>query len=144
MNEFVYNVQKFAYGCPIASVPLVEKTYLTSLNCLHYVKNQLSIAAPGWAHAVKRLILGFGSGHDLTVHEFEPYIRLCADSVEPSWNPLFSLSLPFPCSCSPSLSQINNKLKKESTGHICVDLLLCSVVPSIDLYVYPLTNTTQS
>ena len=25
----------------------------------------------------------FGSGHDLTVHEFEPGIRLCADSSEP-------------------------------------------------------------
>ena len=25
----------------------------------------------------------FGSGHDLTVWEFEPHIRLCADSLEP-------------------------------------------------------------
>ena len=28
--------------------------------------------------------LGFGSGHDLTVHEFQPHIRLCADGVEPA------------------------------------------------------------
>ena len=27
--------------------------------------------------------LGFGSGHDLTVHGFEPRIGLCIDSVEP-------------------------------------------------------------
>ena len=43
------------------------------------------------AQSVKCLILDFGSGHDLTVHEFEPRIRLCADSAEPAWD---SLSLP--------------------------------------------------
>ena len=43
------------------------------------------------AQSVKRPTLGFGSGHDLTVHEFEPHISLCTDIVEPSWD---SLSLP--------------------------------------------------
>ena len=44
--------------------------------------------------------LGCGSGHDLTVLEFELHIRLCADTVEAAWNPLSpSLSLPLPCSC---------------------------------------------
>ena len=38
----------------------------------------------GWAS-------DFGSGYDLMVHEFEPCIRLCIDSVEPAWD---SLSLP--------------------------------------------------
>ena len=28
------------------------------------------------AQLVKRPTLGFGSGYDLTVHEFEPYIRV--------------------------------------------------------------------
>ena len=54
------------------------------------------------AQSVKRLTLGFRSGHGLTVHEFEPHRGLCADSVEPAWDsmnpslsalPLRSLSL---------------------------------------------------
>ena len=41
----------------------------------------------GVAQSVKQMsALGFGSGHDLTIPEFEPCIRLCADSVEPAWN----------------------------------------------------------
>ena len=47
------------------------------------------------AQSVKRLTLGFGSGHDLTVHEFELHIRLHADSTEPAWDSLSpSLSAP--------------------------------------------------
>ena len=30
----------------------------------------------------------FGSGHDLTVCEFEPHIKLCADSMEPALDSL--------------------------------------------------------
>ena len=55
----------------------------------------------------------FGSGHDLTVHEFEPGIRLCADSSEPGACFGFCVSL---CLCpsparalSLSLSQKINK-----------------------------------
>ena len=44
------------------------------------------------AQSVNLPSLGFGSGHDLTVHEFDPPIGLCTDSVEPAWD---SLSLPF-------------------------------------------------
>ena len=40
------------------------------------------------AQSVKRLTLDFGSGHDLTVCEFEPCIGLCADSAEPGWDSL--------------------------------------------------------
>ena len=36
------------------------------------------------AQLVKPLALGFGSGHDLAVHEFEPRIGLCTDSPEPT------------------------------------------------------------
>ena len=43
------------------------------------------------AQSVKRQILGFDSGPDLTIFGFEPHIGLCADSVEPAWD---SLSLP--------------------------------------------------
>ena len=40
----------------------------------------------------------FGSGHDLAVHEFEPRVRLCADSSEPGacFGFYVSLSLPLP------------------------------------------------
>ena len=44
------------------------------------------------AQSVKCLTLGFGSGHDLMVYEFEPRIGLCEDSAEPAWDSL-SLSL---------------------------------------------------
>ena len=40
------------------------------------------------APSVKHLTLDFGSGHDLMVHEFEPRIELCTDSVEPAWDSL--------------------------------------------------------
>ena len=43
--------------------------------------------------ALKRLTLGFGSGHDLMVREFDPHIRLRAEGAEPAWDS-FSLSLP--------------------------------------------------
>ena len=46
---------------------------------------------------VKHPILDFGSGHELTVRETEPHIRLCGDSAEPAWDSLSpSLSAPRP------------------------------------------------
>ena len=45
------------------------------------------------AQSVKHLTLDFGSGHDLTVHEFEPCIGLCADSADPVWDSLSAPSL---------------------------------------------------
>lgn len=36
------------------------------------------------AQSVKRQTLDYGSGHDLTVREFEPWVRLCADGVDPA------------------------------------------------------------
>ena len=55
------------------------------------------------AQSVKQLNLDFGSGHDLTVCEFEPWAGLHAGSVEPAWDSVslprsLSLSLPLPCS----------------------------------------------
>ena len=41
--------------------------------------NQGIAGALGW---LKHLTLDFSSGHDLTVREFEPHIRLHADSTE--------------------------------------------------------------
>ena len=55
------------------------------------------------AQLVKRLTLGFGSGHDLVVGEFEPRVRFCVDSTEPAWNSL-SLSLSLSLSAPPLLT----------------------------------------
>ena len=54
------------------------------------------------AQSVKHPTPDFGSGHDLTVREFEPHIGLCADSAEPAWD---SLSLPAPILLALTLSQ---------------------------------------
>ena len=61
------------------------------------------------AQSVEHPTLDFGSGHDLTVHEFKPRVRLCADSTEPAWD-----------SWSPSLSappplMLCLKLKKKKS-----------------------------
>ena len=56
------------------------------------------------AQSAKRLTLDFSSGHDLTVREFKPHIRLCADGMEPAWDSLSLLSLPLLCAFSLSLS----------------------------------------
>ena len=58
------------------------------------------------AQSVNCPILGFGSHHDLTTHEFEHHIGLCAESVELAWDSL-SPSLSAPLSRSQSLSKIN-------------------------------------
>ena len=47
------------------------------------------------AQSGKCLTVDFGSSHDLTVHEFEPHIRLHSDGAESSWKSL-SPSLPAP------------------------------------------------
>ena len=62
--------------------------------------------------SVKCPTLDFSSGHDVTVHGFEPHVRLCADSAEPAWGSLSpSLSPSLPYSCCLSLSHKINKLK---------------------------------
>ena len=60
------------------------------------------------AQSVKHLTLGFCSGHELMVCEFEPRIRLCAESVEPAWDSL-SPSLSAPTLLALLSKQINLK-----------------------------------
>ena len=79
------------------------------------------------AQLVKHPTLGFGSGHDLTVCEFEPCVRLCADTVEPAWDSL----LPSLSGSLPLALKLINKLKKES--------LLRSQKPS-GVYCIPVTD----
>ena len=45
---------------------------------------------------VKRQTFDIGSGHDLTVGEFDPCIRLCADSAEPASDSLSPSLCPSP------------------------------------------------
>ena len=70
----------------------------------------------------------FGSGHDLImVHELEPRVGLCVDSMEPAWD---SLSLPlslsfsalplFVLSLSLSLSLKINKLKEITFSFLAI------------------------
>ena len=55
------------------------------------------------AQSVERPTVGFDSGHDLTVHEFEPQVRFRADSAEPAWDSVSpSLSAPPLLPLSPS------------------------------------------
>ena len=58
------------------------------------------LGAPEWLIQLS-VGLDFGSGHDLSFHEFEPHIRLCADSVEPAWD-------------APSLSAPPRKINKQT------------------------------
>ena len=85
---------------------VIEKSFVHLSNTVsmrtcaaHYYDT--AFGAPG---GLRQLSADFGSGHDLTVREFEPRVGLCADSSEPG--PCFrfcvSLSLTLPCSCSAS------------------------------------------
>ena len=40
------------------------------------------------AQSVKRPTLDFSSGYDLTICDFKPHVRFCADTVEPTWDAL--------------------------------------------------------
>ena len=59
------------------------------------------------AQLVRCRTLDLGSGHDLTVREFEPHVGLCAGSGEPAWDSVSpSLSAPPPLALAPlSLSK---------------------------------------
>ena len=78
---------------------------------LSYLLKKLPILGCLGGSVVKRPSLDFGSGHDVMVCEIEPYTRLCDDSVEPAWHPLFS-SLSAPPLLVLSLS-LSLKIKKK-------------------------------
>ena len=69
---------------------------------------EMYIRGAWMAQSVKHLTLDLGSGHDLTVCEFEPRVWLCADCEETAWNsfpPSFSVLTLTLLICSLSLSQ---------------------------------------
>ena len=86
------------------SISFASSTFLHSL--LKPILERCQVA-----QSVKRLTLDFGSGHDLMVHEFEPHVWLCTDSLEPGARFRFCISLTLcPSSthaCALSLSKIN-------------------------------------
>ena len=60
------------------------------------------------AQLVKHPTPQLGSGHDLMVCKFEPYVGLCTDGVEPAWDSLSpSLCAPPQLTLSLSLPKIN-------------------------------------
>ena len=54
------------------------------------LKGECLTGAPGWLSGLKHPTLDFISGHDPTVHEFEPCVRFHTERAEPVWD--FSLS----------------------------------------------------
>ena len=78
----------------------------------HTVINKTEEKTKSWdakvARVVKCLTLDFCSGRDLMVCEFEPRVRLCAESVEHVWDSISSsLSAPHKLMHSLSLSLKN-------------------------------------
>ena len=86
------------------------------------------------AQLVKRLTLGFRSGHDLT----ESRIGLYSNSVEPTWDSVFLVSLcPSPTVLSESLS-LSIKLKKISKYvQVCLIKHYIGVVHFIAASAFP-------
>ena len=82
---------------------------------MFHFQNDKNVGVPRWLSHLC-LTLDFGSGHDLTVQEIEPHVRLRAAMVESAWDS-FSLSLcPSPTSFSLSFSLKINKLNKNNTN----------------------------
>ena len=73
------------------------------------------------AQSVKCLPLDFCSGHDLTVCEFEPHVRLHADGTEPAWDSQF------PSVSVPSLLSLKNKQTLKKIKVACQGCLAGSV-----------------
>ena len=76
------------------------------------------------AQSDKHPPLDFGSGHDLTVHGFEPRVGLCANREEPSWDSL-SAPPPFPLSLFLKINkQTNKEEEKVKDNFNCFNALL--------------------
>ena len=73
----------------------------------------LQIKKLGWLGGSVSWASALSSGHDFTVHEFKPRIRLCANSSEPGASFGFCVSLSFcpspACTLTLSLSKIKLK-----------------------------------
>ena len=92
------------------------------------------------AQMVEHMILDFGSGHDLTVHETE--LRVSSVLIARSLFSILSMPLPHSLCFSPFLSQIKiykKKKKKRKWGaclaqleeHVTIDLGVVSSSPTL-------------
>ena len=114
----------------ISDKELVSKIYkehikLNTQKRNNPVKGHLG-GSVGWAS-------NFGSGHHLPVCEFEPCIRLCADSSEPGACFEFCVSLSLCSSPTHALSfSFKNKFKK----HLKKDLYVILIFPSLIIHSY--------
>ena len=110
-------------------------------NGLGCLKIWVLIGAPGWLSWLSNwLLISFSSGHDLTVHEIEPHVGLCAHRVEPAWN---SLSPPL-CPSSAHmrslpqnkyLKKINIIEEKKAEWYLIVVLICISLITSDGLFL---------
>ena len=66
-------------------------TRLIMVTISQFIQMSHSYMGAWVAQTDKHPTLDFNSGHDLTVHEFKPGVRFCADSTESAWD---SVSLP--------------------------------------------------
>ena len=85
---------------------ILVRILLNYLNGITY-ENETSKGA--WmAQTVKCPALDLSSGHDRTICEFKPHVRLCTDGVEPAWDSASPSLCPSPA-CALSLSLSRNK-----------------------------------
>ena len=127
--NFLRNLRTVSILATPLYIPLVVHTsnFSTSLSTLFiYLSIYLFIHGHlrgSWVgQSVKHPTLDFSSGHDLTVREFKPCIRLYAGGMEPAWDslspsiclsPAHSLSLSLSLSLSHKNKSINWKNVKE-------------------------------
>ena len=95
---------------------IVKAVNHTRTGCQQSIKES-NFGVAGVAQFVKRPTLHFGSGHDLTVPETQPSVRLPAGHAVCLG---FSLALPLPCSLplarAPSLCVSLSKKEKKGRG----------------------------
>ena len=96
------STQSFTFFCLVLFFP---RNITFSPALLRYDWQIILTYVSAWvAQSVECLTLGFGSGHDLTVHGFEPPHQALCGSTEPAWNSLSpSLSIPPPLMCTLTL-----------------------------------------
>ena len=64
------------------------------------------------AQTIKYRTLDLNSGHDLTVHELEPHIRLCPNGTEPAWDSVLPSLCPSPARVRSHVHTLSLSLSK--------------------------------
>ena len=99
-SKLLCNLSFLRRGVEFSSVILLFAPYISTP---FFIANKKPMCQGAWvAQMVKCPTLDFGSGHDLTLHEIEPWVWLCTNSTEPAWVFLSLSFCPYP-TCSLSL-----------------------------------------